>query len=68
MLTPRYQAEHQYRLSPTDQRTVRTFEPMARAVRTHLHQLPTDGLDNMAAVGAICPQLLDQLYDKKDTV
>jgi hypothetical protein len=44
------------------------LKSMAGAVRTHLHQLSTDRLDDMAAVGAVRPQLLDQLYDEENSV
>jgi hypothetical protein len=34
----------------------------------NLHQLSTDGLDSMAAIGTVCPQLLDQLYDEENPI
>jgi hypothetical protein len=44
------------------------LKSVAGAVCVNLHQLPADGLGGMAAASAVCPQLLDQLHDKENTI
>jgi hypothetical protein len=68
MSPPRYQTEHQHCLPPTDRWAVGTLQPMVSAIRATLHQLPTDRLDGMAAIGTVCPQFLDKPHNEENAV
>jgi hypothetical protein len=34
----------------------------------HLHQLSTDRLDGVAAIGTVRPQLLDEFHNKENAI
>jgi hypothetical protein len=44
------------------------FEPMAGIGHADLYQLPTNRLDSMAAIGAVCPQLMDEHYHEENAI
>jgi hypothetical protein len=44
------------------------LESVVGTIRVNLYQLPTDRLDSMAATGAVCPQLLDELHHEENPI